>query len=349
MFKIEFTADSKILEVFSEFIEDFRRKVILNGLDESLSESVEELKKELSYIINEKIPSVDATKTSSTLGLPELNMPKSDQELLRHFTGVDIDKIRNTKDYTSGIESNVVVSDNYRIRLRLPIGPYESVEENYARAVKFFNESVMVFKDSHGNMQYYVNPGIDISQHVKIVCSRDNGVTVKSADKFEKYKNSNNMTRQQNSDIGRYAEWSLKQSGVAAIKGSFINITPAIESIKNGDYDEAMHILSGNKNGNKISSFIDKTYDLKNNNDLHPSTALYNDIIKLIRELKIIKKIDEDEVTYSLFTKYSGNDDSNFFEEMDRKLVLWKIDNEQKWLKALMSAAEKVIEDYEGT
>lgn len=348
MFKTELTFDLKLLETFPKLIKSIRKNVIENGVDETLNQSISELKEDLYYIINEKIPALETSKSSTTLGLPEVELPKSDQELLNHFTGIDLTKIRTNKDYTSAVESNVLLSNDYRLRLRLPIGPDESLAEDFEKAVKFFNTATIVFKDGAGKVQYYLNPGIDMRQYVKIVCSRDTGITERTEKKFNAYKNSNRMTRQSNSDMGRFSEWSLTQQGARFVRDSFINITTAMDFIKQGNYEQATAELSKNKNGPKVQDFIDKTQDLKNDSNLKPDTQVYNNILKLIKNVKIIKSIKIKEITYSLLTSYDGNDNHQFFEEMDELMVLWHIENDRKWFNALVNAAEKVIAEYEG-
>lgn len=334
------------LEIFKEAI---KKDVIETGLDLPIQNSLEELKNQLRFILNEKVPAINSSNTKAPEGIPNLDMPKSDQELLQHLTGIDIDKIRGTKDYTSGIEAGVVVSDNYRVRLRLPVSSEEDIEENYQKAIQFFNNAIIVFKDSVGNLQYYLNPGIDLSQFVKIVCSRDNGVTERSKDKFEKYKSSNRMTRQGQSEIGRFTEWSLKQVGVQEILKNFINITPVIGALKSGDYDEASFLLGRNKNGSRTNDLIDKVDDLKNGKNLGPSAASYNNLVQLVANLDIEKTITSEETEYKLVSKYNSTETGidDFLFEVTKEAKLWIITNTNKWIYALVRIIEKTISTFE--
>jgi hypothetical protein len=53
----------------------------------------------------------------------------------------------------------------------MEIEPDETVESQYQKATKFFAEALFALPGSGGDMNYFLNPGIDLAQFIKIKCS----------------------------------------------------------------------------------------------------------------------------------------------------------------------------------
>ena len=90
----------------------------------------------------------------------------------------------------------------------------ESFDDHFNKAKNFYNEALYVFTDGAGNTKYYANPGVDLSQYVKIVCSRETGDTQKSRNRFDTHK-----------DRRGYADWALKGEVINRIYNSFIDVS----------------------------------------------------------------------------------------------------------------------------
>jgi hypothetical protein len=356
MYKVQFDAylDKNLINNFKR---DIRHDVIENGIDAALEKDLEKYKKELLWAINSRNPNVreQDKQILTEEGLePTVILPKSDEDILKKLTGIDISKIRGTKDYTSSVESNVVVSNDFRLKLRLPLSPFETFEENYEKAKQFFNKSIFVFGTGAGRTKYLYNPGIDISQYVKVVCSTDVGDTGRSRQVFESYKDSNNRPRQASSEIGRYAEWSLKQEGVQRILQSnsgFIDLTEVINKIKEGNLQDAELLLRDKKLGNKGEELTQKLDDIKKEVNLNPDMEAYAKIVKLVGSMELDKKITPEKVIYSLVVDQPDGEVSRTFDDLYtyvlKDVSLWIGYSSPDWIKTLEDIINKLITRYQ--
>jgi hypothetical protein len=342
MFEVTLKVDLKTIDDFNLFIKDVRKDIIENGLDETLDKSVEELRDSLKFTINEKIrgsTDPDKTKITEDLGDYKLDMPKSDQEILKFLTGIDVDQIRKRKDFTSAVESNVAFIQDNRVRYRLNMDANENFDIQYKKAIDFYNKAIFVNVDSRGNLQYYVNPGIDLSTHVKVVCSRETGDTSKSRKRFDTHKNRRG-----------FADWALKQDAVKdLVLKNFINISDVVDKIKDGNYSDAEAILQRAKSNKNTSDLTQKISDLKTKKNLTPGIEAHNNIMSLVNNLKILKKISKEKVTYTLISNFDDSNPNNkdFFEEMRKAITLWSISNHNFWFATLVEQTEKIIQEYE--
>ena len=352
MFNVKLTVRLQNAQLLQEFHKEIKDELIKKGLDKPLAEALPELKDTLKTFVNQQIKDKPPGQAPSADDTPGGNMPKTDEELLKFLTGVDLDKIRKTGDYTSAIEAKVVVVDNNRAKLRIPISDSESFEENYRKALSFFSQAVYAMVDSSGRVSYYVNTGFNVAQYVKVVCSTDVGDTAKSRKKFGYYKNSNKMSRQGKSDIGRFAEWTLKQSGVEQIKNGltgFINITNIIDSLKVGEYETASSLLKAFTGYGRAASMNEKVDDLKKKQNLTPGMAVHTNIMALIDNLKIQKVIRFSDTEYDLISTYSTEDskqDESFFTEINSLITVWIINNSQGWFDQFVAIAQSIIKKY---
>jgi len=342
--KISLEADLRIIEDFDSFQKAIRKEVIENGVDAALNQSLEELKNTLKDIVNKgTVPEKKGIITKEETEEHTIKIPKSDEEILKFLTGVDVDKVNKNKDFTSAVESNVAFVMNKKnkqlVRYRMNMDANETFDDHYNKAKNFYNQALFVFADGAGNTKYYANPGIDLSQYVKVVCSRETGDTKKSRDKFELHR-----------DRRGYADWALKAEVLRTIQSSFIDVSSIIDEIKDGDFEEAKRISSTtHKNLKRVSEFEEKIDSLRTRDKLTPGITGYTNTVTLIRNLKILKKVQEDKVTYELISDYSGEgNEVGFFDEIERNVALWVMTNEDKWFQAIVMAAAKVIKNFEG-
>lgn len=391
---VEFYTNFDTFDTFKEFKKDIRKDVIENGLDVSLGLSAKELKAELQYLINKKIRMNDAQGASPSakaivngLGQTQVNIPKSEDELLKFLTNgkVDPSKYNKAKDYTSLGETNVVfghgskgTSKANRVTLRMEIDPEETVESQHQKATKFFEEALFALPDATGDMNYYVNPGIDIAQFVKIKCSVLTGFDdiktrkgLNPVERFEKIKQ-NGQT---------FAEWTIKQDAVDVVRKNYINITEILNLVKAGDLERASQVLAIVDKNNKLTDFknqLDKLIVKPDSNffkdeqgrwriksgsseggrfatideiiaNIPISTQSYMNAIKLINNLKIVKKVTQEDVIYTLYSNFDDFADTeiDFYSYIQKALRNWGVGQEDYWFNSLVKKVEKLIKQYE--
>lgn len=353
MINAQIIADLKAIEDFGKFKLEIREKVIEKGLDLSLDASLQKLQRDLNYLVNTRVTSSTSPDTKKdSLDNTKVILPKSDQEILKHLTGIDLEKVNKSNDYSTPTKSGVMLVDNYRVRLRLPISPFSEFDEVFAQAKKFFNDALFVIRDGN-QVKYLKNPGIDISDFVKVVCSTDSGDTDKARKKFEHYRDSNKMSRQANSDIGRFAEWSLRQEGMKRImdkNSGFVDLTSIVNKIKEGDINEAIEIAKNIQDKNTGTKIVEQIQSLNNSATVNPTTQAYLNVVQLIKNLKIVKSVYPEVVTYGLSSNVGGNlediEDQNLYQELQKNITLWLIENENIWFSELVKVAEKTIQDF---
>ena len=92
--------------------------------------------------------------------------------------------------------------------------------------------------------------------------------------------------------------------------------------------------------------YLEKIKDLKTGKGVQPSTEAYINIVTLIRNLKITKRITQEKVTYTLVSTYNQTDEDygDFFKKLEQAVSFWKITNHRRWVNALVDAAVKTIE-----
>jgi hypothetical protein len=376
--KVTFTTNIKDFQNLERFREYVRKEVVDEGLDQILDDSLAGLKNYFLDIINNEIRINGKVKSADGTSESNIDIPQSEAELLKFITakngkpGVDLNSfIKNKgKDYSTFLESKVVTVPPHRTSLRIPMAPFETFDEQLAKAKKFFGESIFVFTDSKGMPAYYLNPGINIDRFVKIVCSTDTGDTAKSRKKYEHYQTSNKMTRQQNSEIGRFSEWSVKKEGTDFIKNNFINISQVMNLLKEQKYSEAESLLNMGNVSADVAHVLSKIKDLKEGNNLTPGVQVYTELLSLVNTMAIEKKRNEKQNMYVLTAKSSyeqtsgsettlgsiastnkdeGTEKYNaFYDNLQRQLSMWKITNEDHWFKALVDKTEKSLKKFEG-
>lgn len=360
MVKLKFDANTEVLKDLDKLREAVRKEIVFGGLDERLASDVMKLRKQLLRAINQaKQEKVDP----ATAGESPTSTTKSEAELLKHFTGLDPDMIKKSKDFTKLIEgkvafvrrdANMMGDDKAPSRMspglsyRLDMSQYDTFESQHARAIDYFNNSLYVIEEG-GQRKVFANPGgHDLSRFVKVICTREQGDTPAARKRFEKYRNGNNRDR--NADKAGFADWTLQKEGIDYIRKNFVDLTEVIEKIKEGEEDEAVNMV--NRKGNRsesINKFSEKVQNIKDRKNLNPSTEAYLNLIKLVRSLKILKRITEDKVEYSLITNDSSStqeSDDQFVDNIKNTIYMWEVSHQEKWVSTLLRKINKLLEKY---
>jgi hypothetical protein len=347
--------------ILNEFNTDLKNEVIENGLDASLLQTLEDLKQELLFVINEKIRlnkpkdpfEKDEEDKENGLGQPTVSIAKSDDELIKYLTNgqVDPSKYNKAKDYTTLNETNMVFGNTSqgqtmanRVALRMDISDHETVKTQFIKAKEFFQEAMFALPDNSGNINYYVNPGIDLSKYIKIKCSVFTG----DGDKKAKKGFSPEERFEKNRQAERHADWTLKQDALNMIRRDFINISPVINSLKQNDTSSALGLLD--RYDNKVLEPIkQQIHKLEKGQDVPESTQVYTDILKLIKNLKFYKKINENDIYYTLVSGFEdiAETATEFLPYITDAINKWQVLNEQFWINSIKQKLEEIIEKYE--
>lgn len=361
---VEFFTNFDTFDTFIKFKEDFRKDIIENGLDDVLIKTAEELRATLLNTVNQKISmngQTPITGDNSTtqqqtngLGQPTVDIPKSEEELIKYLTNgkSDPSKYNKSKDFSTLSESNIVFGygskgqgNANRVTLRMEIGADETVQSQYVKAKQFFEQSVFALPDASGNMNYYMNPGIDITPFVKIKCSVFTG----DGDAPTKKGMSPQQRFERNAQKRGYADWTLKQEAVDVIRKNFINLTPILNYIKEGDYDRAREIIARVDKNDHLKPLKEQLDNLETGANVPATTQSYANAVALVNNLKIIKKISEEDVTYTLISNFSEFDSKqvDFYEEIMNSIRGWTVINEELWYNHLVQKVDALIKLYE--
>ena len=339
----------KVDKLFTNMKDNIKPQVIDKGLDSVLQQDLAKLKIQLMQTVNNEIKSKVVLQKDKGQ-TEEVAIKKSDQEVIKHLTGVDLNSVSKTRDFNTLADGKVAVVSNKTLQkatidrmnggptskmssgvnLRLPMSEADTFDNQYAQALDYYNGAVFVIVDNNGKANYYKNPGIDMTQYVKVVCSKDAGTTDRSKDRWDKHR-----------DKRGYADWSLLQEGLDRVKRDFINLTDVIDKVKDGEHEEAQNVLSKVAQKTQAASTIsEKVSDLKDNKKLEPSVAAYNNIVKLLKNLKLLKSVKNDRVFYTLVSDYdeNGADYEKFQERLTSEVKFWKLDNEQRWVETLVKS-----------
>jgi hypothetical protein len=332
---------------------NLKKHIRLNAeesLDISLDRAVTELKDIARNILQDKIR-IQPEKAKENSATPEIGIPKAKNDLIKYIFGQDIvnsDYLRrNSSPATKDDNSNVFVVKNKRIKI------WQSLTQSsvYAEEERRIKDRLIngIILDNNGRV-YKLSPN-DI-KGIKLECSRTEGETLNSTKKFDAYKNSNKISRNKyDSPFQRVAVWTMRQEDVDFAMKHAISIDDIIDSILNNDYESAFKILNTNNFSNKFDKELEKIKNLKLDKNLTPDIAALNDIIKLINNLKIEKKIQDNITKYTLFSTYGDEAEKNekFFEEFNKQLFLWKVGNEEYWIKAILDGIIIALKNFEGT
>ncbi len=348
----------KVTKLFAEMKSKIKPEVINKSLDKILADDLAKLKTKLLTSVNNELKSKVSLQEKEGK-VEEVLMKKSDQEILKHLTGVDLASISKTRDFNTLADGKLAVVSNKTLQkanidrlnshttskmssgvnLRLPMSEADTFDNQYSQAINYYNGAIFAIVDNTGKVNYYKNPGIDMTQYIKVVCSRDAGPTDRSKDRWDKHR-----------DKRGFADWTLLQDGLDRVKRDFINLTDAIEKVKEGEHEDAKNILNKvAQKSNAASNITEKINDLKDRNKLDPSVESYNNMIRLLKNLQIEKSIRNDRTFYTLISVYDENtmDYQKFQERLVNEIKLWKITNEQRWieqvLKSILGLANKLL------
>jgi len=347
------------------FTKDFKDNIVENGLDNILDASIEQLKTDLKFVVNEQIRIIPEEQKiqnkvgeENELGQPYINPPKSDNDVLKFLTDgkVDLSKYNKSKDYTTINETGIVFGHHStgqknanRIELRLEIQPDETVEQQYRKAKVFFENAIFALPDNAGRISYYMNPGIDLTPHLKIKCSVFTG----THDTDGETGMSPSRRFQRDTHRRGFAQWTFKQDAVQDIRSKYINLTDVVNLVKDGDYDRAKKLLQKQAqskkviNPEKLQDMTDQVQKLRENSTKSPTSMDdHKNIIELINNLQVVKRINDGTTYYSLVSDYEDNNNADFSRILEMSIRKWVTENENDWFKELVARTERLIQHY---
>lgn len=358
MLKIQMETDDSILKDIERFKKDVKKNIVDNGLDERISSDVMQLKRKLLGLINNtKAQNVKP----STINEPVLSTTKSEEELIKHFTGLDPNTIRKNKNFQELVNNKVAFIRKDKnmlgndptphkmtpgIQYRLDMSQYDTFESQYSKALDYFNNSLYVI-EVNGRRMFFVNPGgHDLSQFVKVVCTKETGDTASARSRFESYRTGNDRSR----NVGGYADWTLRKEAIEYIKKNFVDLTDVIEKIQNGQEQEAVSSVNAKSgSSNAIKDFQEKVENLKERKELNPSVEIYVNIIKLVKNMKVLKTMFSEGVRYSLVTNENSStneQDEQFLDKIRNEIYMWEIAHQEKWVSTLLRKINKLLQNY---
>jgi hypothetical protein len=351
-------ADTKILTDIEKLKKDVRKNIVDYGLDERLSSDVTLLKRKLLGFVNSAKQQIEVPTKKDE---PQLTTTKSEEELIKHFTGLDVQTIKKNKNFGDLVDHKVAFVRKDKnmlgndpaphkmtpgIQYKLDMNELDTFESQHAAALDYFNNALYVIEEG-GTRKFFVNPGgHDLSRFVKVVCTKDTGDTASARDRFESYRNGNDRSR----NVGGFALWTLRKEGIDYIKKNFIDMTDVVEKIQNGQEDDAIS-SSNAKSGRSsaIREFQEKVQDIKERKDLAPSVEAYLNIVKLIKSMQILKTMYDEGVRYSLVTvdNSSTNDkDEEFLDKVRDQIYMWEVSHQEKWVNTLLRKINNLLQDY---
>lgn len=335
-------------KLIADLSKTIKTQVIDKALDSELSKDLQVLKANLMTTITKDMISPVPVQTTDA-GEEQVPIKKSDQEMIKHLTGVDLSKLNKTKNFNTLADGKLAVVQNKvkakidkstgeptskmssGVNLRLPMSQGDSFENQYSKALNYYNNAMFVFPDNNGRLEYYLNPGMDLTPFIKVVCSTEPGDGKNPNDRWDRI--SKNGTD--------HADWTLLSKGLDTVKQRFINITDVVDKMKEGDFDTASGVLQSiGQKSQSVGTYTEKIEDLKKDNKLDPSVSSYNNAVKLIRNLRLEKSTKKDRTFYTLVSTYDP--DSKDYQDLQEKLIhevkMWKLANQQKYIATMIKA-----------
>lgn len=336
--------------------DDLKKHIMRNaefGADKALDAAVDQLKASLKALLNNDVKtftSEDLKDTEAATYSPNINVPKSKADIIKHIFGEDLKNAdafkKSSKGNTFNDNSNVFVLDNGRIKAWQSIGDSSTLDSEDSRFKNRLVNGIII--DSKTGKIYKPNPK-DI-KGTKLECSTDTGNTLNSNKKFDAYKQSDKMSRQKDGDPKqRLAVWTMRQEDVRNMMSGAISIDDIVERILEGDFDTAKGLLQKINEGSNLEANIRKIDDIKNNKNLAPDTAAFLATNNLINNLKIEKKPLKTYTKYTLFSNYDSKVDENvkFMASLRQEITIWQVSNEQIWFKAIVDQVYRALEQFD--
>jgi hypothetical protein len=336
-----------VIDDLKKFASELRVEMA-NAIDPVLSSAVDDLKGTLLSMLNTNTPvtlDVDGTKKTPV----NVRVSKSKADLIKYIFDEDITKAdyfqRSIGNKTVNDNTNVFVYDKGRIKNWQTVGD----SSTYAGQESTFRERLtkgILIDAATGNM-YKIHP--DDVKGIKLECSKDTGETVNSEKKFEAYKQGANIQRRKGGPFTRTAVWTIKQADAKGILTGGLPLNQMLDQILAGNYKDASELLTRNNKGGMFTKAIEQIDNLKKGTNVSDDIATRQKITALINNIKIRKNISDYKTTYTLFSNYDTSieeSDDNFFEMLRQQIFLWKVSNEDALFKALVAAANKVIDKY---
>jgi hypothetical protein len=331
-----------------------RKGLIENGMDLPLKESLDDLKLKFRSLVNDGL---GTNVKTSTLGSPqeqEITVPKTTEEIVKAMTGADISQYNRSKTHTDLMQSKLTIMNNYEnlkaensylsTRFRMQIDQNETFESQHEAARTHFNGCVYVFKNSDGTLKVLINPGVDLTPYLKLVCTTDTGDTTKARNKFEHYKKNKRETGQ------HYAEWALTDAGAKYVQRNFIDVSTLVNAVRDNDTIAVDNLLNNIKSKAIRTDLKDKIQGIQSGEATTPGIRHINNINKLIANLEIKKVIEPTKVTYTLVTSIEsdletsdGNTKQDFLDKIKAEIKLWQVGHEKVWFEKFVKVAVEIL------
>lgn len=331
-----------------------RKGLIENGMDAPLNESLEDLKFKFKSLVNDGLGTDVKT---STLGSPqeqEITVPKTTEEIIKAMTGADVTQYNRAKTHTDLIQSKLTVMNNYEntkakstytsTRFRMQIDQNETFASQHEAARTHFNGCTFVFKNSDGTLKVLINPGIDLTPYLKLVCTTDTGDTTKARNKFEHYKKNKRETGQ------HYAEWALTDAGAKFVQHNFIDASSLVNAVRDNDTIAIENLLNDIKSKTVRTDLKDKIGGIQSGEATTPGIRHINNINKLISNLEIKKVIEPTKVTYTLVTNIESDLETSdsgvkddFLTKVKEEIKLWQVGHEKVWFEKFVKIAVEIL------
>lgn len=309
-------------------IKKIEQTKIFNDLQKDILSTLSQLKTDLLKIVNEDIK-------SEPIELPEgdeITISKSEEIIINEIFDINIDDIRKANDFETLLESNVSIITDIRgnkvTSVQINIEQGDSFSNHFNKALNFFNDEKTIFMFvTNGKVEYFINPGHDITEYVKIFCSTETGDTKESRHKFN--------LDEKNRD---HTIWRLTDEGAQFIINNFTNVTDILTNIKEGKLNTAKIKLNNTGvNNQRIKDIDEKVDDIKSKDNIKDETLAHSELVNIINNLTVEKKTTGNLTTYSLISNVSGAILSNndIFNKIQTNIAVWKALNFQRWVTFL--------------
>lgn len=317
---------------------------ITNRSARSVNDSLPELKATLQSILvrmynsKEESPTPSNSSNSNDLGISNLR-----KDLIKEIFGQDLALASKAPD-NKNPNSNVFVNRDKRIKSWQPISDsstYEGEETRFKN--RLMNSLIVDFATGRVHA-----PDPETIKGIKVECSTDTGQTLDSSKKFDAYKNSQQITRTQ-STYQRVAIWTVRQADVKLIMDNAISVDDIINEVLQGHYGSAKDLLrEKNKNGT-YNTAIENIDNIQKGKFVNTNLETFQKLKTLINNLRIKRTDSKRKTTISLVTSYNNETEEqaiDFFTEMRKYIYIWMVNNQEKWINAILNAIQDVAKKY---
>lgn len=358
-FDVEFKVTVDRTEILDSLRKLIRTQVIENGLDKELSKDLQELKDSLKQNVvnkiqvkgvNGKIEAIDTADSPNAVASGgESTVSKAKSDLYKFIFDIDITKIPTNSNYTKSTDGHIFVLQNGLVKYRAPVSEYSDYFIEQGLASERMRKSAYY---DPGKNRFYV-PAAN-APFAKPECSNQPGDHDRSQKVFESRKNSKAKSHADaigDTGIGNFVTWTMFKRDMDQVLAGSVDATEVIDKILDGKAEEALQLFEEKtkKNAQGFTQIKSKLEKIRDNKQVTPDIATYNNIQTLIKNLKIKKDVFESGVTYSLVSNYTDSEEMlPFIEEIQNQIGIWSGAHEALWIdtlgKAIIREIKRVME-----